>query len=146
MVLNTSGDTRTIAFDISNFFLQNRAYYWSSTTGHTTSLFPIELFLSSRRLLVVWNTSGPLILECDKILSWSISLFYFNCLLDDVADSSCDKPSDLSQQAELQLYLKIKTDGKHIYFSSATFVFWYIKIYYLMLFVQAQTSKAVIQN
>ena len=55
--------------------------------------------------------SVPLNLECVRILSWSISFFsYFNCLPDDVlckiaiwADdnaliSSCDKPTDLSQQ------------------------------------------------
>ena len=58
--------------------------------------------------------SVPLILECVKISSWSISFsLYFNCLPDDAlskiaiwADdislrSSCDKPSDLLQQIEV---------------------------------------------
>ena len=55
--------------------------------------------------------SVPLNLECVRFLSWSISFFsYFNCLSDDVLckiaiwaddnalNSSCDKPSDLTQQ------------------------------------------------
>ena len=55
--------------------------------------------------------SIPLNLESVRILSWSISFFsYFNCLPDDVLrkiviwaddnalNSSCDKPSRLSQQ------------------------------------------------
>ena len=55
--------------------------------------------------------SIPLNLESVRILSWSISFFsYFNCLPDDVLckiviwaddnalNSSCDKPSHLSQQ------------------------------------------------
>ena len=55
--------------------------------------------------------SVPLNLECIRILSWSMSFFYyFNCLPDDVLckiaiwaddnsfNSSCDKPSELWQQ------------------------------------------------
>ena len=48
--------------------------------------------------------SVPLNLECIRILSLSVSFFFYcNCLPDDVLckmsiNSSCDKPSDLLQQ------------------------------------------------
>ena len=44
------------------------------------------------------------------------------------------------------LILRIKIVGKYFYFSSATFWFWSIKIWYLKLSIQAQTLKAVIHN
>ena len=68
-----------------------------------------------------------LILKCVRILSWSISfLFYFNCLPDDVLceiaiwagdtalNSSCDKPSELLQQAGIHVFFFIKNQWKGI--------------------------------
>ena len=73
---------------------------------HFLVLEDYELPKSTSHILSV-----PLNLECVRILSSSISFFfYFNCLPDDVLckiaiwaddnalNSSCDKPSDLSQQ------------------------------------------------
>ena len=125
VALNIFGVSRTIPLDILNVFWQDRAYCWSSSTDLYKKLkfyivygkmfFLIDSFLvaedydlpkSSNHIL-----SAPLYLECVRILSWSISFSpYFNCLSDDalckiaiwaddnVLNSSCDKPSDLSKQ------------------------------------------------
>ena len=82
--------------------------------------------------------------------------FYFSCVPDDILrkisiwvddtalNSSCDKASDLLQQAVMcNLILKIKTVGKYFYFWSAIFWFW---LWYLKLFVQAHIVEAIIQN
>ena len=42
------------------------------------------------------------------------------------------------------LILKIKFVGKYLYFSSASFWFWSVKIWYLKLSVQAQILQAVV--
>ena len=72
-----------------------------------------ELFLSSRRLWVVWKYKS-FTLEYVRILFWSISFFlWLSFFPDDVLckiaiwtddtalNSSCDKASDLLQQAEI---------------------------------------------
>ena len=52
----------------------------------------------------------------------------------------CNKPLSCN------LILKIKIAGKYSYFSSGTFWFWSVKIWYLKLSIQAHTLEAVIQN
>ena len=67
---------------------------------------------------------------------------------DEIAlNSSCEKLSDFLQQVEIamscNLILKIKIIGKYLHFSSASFWFLTVKIWYLKLSIQAQTLKAV---
>ena len=102
------------------------------------------------------------IMECVRILNWPMYILYFNCLPDDIlckiaiwADDtalnlSCDKPSHLLQQSEtayaLEFYLKIKIVGKCYYVLLSTIWFWSVKIWHLMLSIQAQNIKIVIRN
>ena len=96
--------------------------------------------------------SVSLTLECVRIHLDQSLFLYFIFLPDYVLckiplNSSCDQASDLSQQVEsCNLILQIKIIGKHFYFSSATFWFWNVKIWYLKLSIQVQTLKTVIQN
>ena len=121
VALNIFGVSRTIALDILNVFWRDRAYYCSFFTKLRFILFMVRCFFLLIHFLAVEDyelpksTSHilivPLNLDYANILSWSISFFsYFNCLPDDVLckiaiwaddnalNSSCDKPSDLSQQ------------------------------------------------
>ena len=52
----------------------------------------------------------------------------------------------LRQPISCNLIWKTKIVGKYLYYSSATFWFWSVKICYLKLSIEAQTLKAVIQN
>ena len=101
-----------------------------------------------------------LTLECVTILSWPISSFsasfvslmmFWLRLLSNLmilvsthhVTNHLTCHNKLRQPMSCNLILKIKMVGKY---SSATFSFWSVIIWYLNLSVQAQTSKAVIQN
>ena len=88
--------------------------------------------------------SGPLTQKCIRILSWSISLFffYFNCSPDDVLckiaiwaddtalNSSCDKPSDLLQQVKVPAVPEISENA-----ILHRIIFWYLGNYSIFIHI-----------
>ena len=113
VALNISGISRAIALDILNVFFLTKL---SFTLVMVRSFFLLIHFLVVEDYelckITSYILSVPLTLECIKILSSSISFFffYFNCINDDVLckteiwaddtalNSSCDWPSGLLQQ------------------------------------------------
>ena len=133
MALNTSGFTKTIALDISKFFWQDRAHYWSFLPKLS---FTVRFFFSDWEIFFELRTMSCL--KAQVILwvchfLWKTSEFYLQpsffyllsaqhmikhltCCNKQTCNLSCD------------LILKIEFIRKLIHISSATFWFWIVKI------------------
>ena len=104
MSFDRIGHTIGILHKIKFYCVYGKIFF---SLSHFLLVEDYDLSKSTSHLLTV-----PLTLECVGILPWSIFFLYFSCLPDDVLckivilandtapNSSCDKPSDLSQQAE----------------------------------------------
>ena len=105
---------------------------------------------------------APLTLECVRILSSSIFfLFFFNCLPDDILckiaiwaddaalNSSCSKPSDLSQQVEIWVLiwsLKYKNVNRNIRkcHSTSNYILIFGKLFYLYKLIHINLKPRIL--
>ena len=109
---------------------------------------------TSHILSALWN------LKCFRILSWSISFFYyFNCLPNDVlckiatwsddnaVNSSCDKPSDLTQQVLIWSWKYEKCNTRDIgkYNSVSNYILIFGKLFYLYKLIHIDLKPRILK-